>query len=128
MLKTSTLPELPQNCLHLLKRAFDTLTFRWDEQKGVRRRSRLPVDGEHRVSCLMRIAYQMSGLIATQEQVEAYTRYFLKLLRRNLHVDPRRLLQEIAQWYGVLVPGDGDKWQFAHRSITDRSGFWCDRE
>ena len=119
MLKTSTLPELPQNSLHLLKRAFDTLTFRWDEQKGVRRKSRLAVDGEDRVSCLMRIAYQMNGLISTQEQVEAYARYFLKLLQRKIHIDPRQLLQEIAQWYGVLVPADGDKWQFAHRSIHD---------
>lgn len=119
MLKTSTLPELPQNSLHLLKRAFDTLTFRWDEQKGVNRRSRIPVDGEDRVGCLMRIAYQMNGLIAAQEQVEAYTRYFLKLLQRKISVDPRQLLQEIAQWYGVLVPADGNKWQFAHRSIHD---------
>ena len=119
MLKTSTLPELPQNSLHLLKRAFDTLTFRWDEQKGVIRRSRIPIDGEDRVGCLMRIAYQMNGLIAAQEQVEAYTRYFLKLLQRKINVDARQLLQEIAQWYGVLVPADGDKWQFAHRSIHD---------
>jgi hypothetical protein len=118
MLKTSTLPELPQNSLYLLKRAFDTLTFRWDEQKGVRRRSKIPVDGEDRVSCLMRIAYQMNGLIATQDQVEAYARYFLKLLQRT-SIDPRRLLNEIAQWYGVLVPADGDKWQFAHRCIHD---------
>jgi hypothetical protein len=119
MLKTSTLPELPQNSLHLLKRAFDTLTFRWDEQKGVHRRSRIPVDGEDRVGCLMRIAYQMNGLIATQGQVEAFTRQFLKLLQRKVSVDPRQLLNEIAQWYGVLVPADGDNWQFAHRSIHD---------
>jgi hypothetical protein len=118
MLKTSTLPELPQNSLYLLKRAFDTLTFRWDEQKGVRRRSTIPVDGEDRVSCLMRIAHQMAGLIAAQDQVEAYARYFLKLLQRP-NIDPRRLLAEIAQWYGVLVPADGDKWQFAHRCIHD---------
>ncbi len=118
MLKTSTLPELPHNSLHLLKRAFDTLTFRWDEQKGIHRKSQLAVDGEDRVSCLMRIAYQMHGLIATQEQVENFTRYFLKLLQRK-NIDPRQLLREIAQWYGVLVPADGDKWQFAHRSIHD---------
>lgn len=67
----------------------------------------------------MRIAYQMNGLIASHEQVEAYARYFLKLLQLKINVDPRRLLQEIAQWYGVLVPADGDKWQFAHRSIHD---------
>lgn len=119
MLKTSTLPDLPQNSLHLLKRAFDTLTFRWDEQKGVHRKSRLPLDGEDRVSCLMRVAYKMSGLIATQEQVEAYAKEFLNLLQRKIHVDPRQLLQEIAQWYGVLVQADGNKWQFAHRSIHD---------
>ena len=118
MLKTTTHPELPQNALHLLKRAFDTLTFRWDEQKGVRREARTPLDGADRESCLLRIAYSMRGLVASQEEVERYTRQFLALIQRK-NVDERQVLRECAQWYGVLVPADGDKWQFAHRSIHD---------
>jgi hypothetical protein len=42
----------------------------------------------------------------------------LALIQRK-NVDERQVLRECAQWYGVLVPADGDKWQFAHRSIQD---------
>jgi hypothetical protein len=43
-------------------------------------------------------------------------------------IDPRILLREIAQWYGMLVPVGADTWEFVHRTIHDylAARFWVD--
>jgi hypothetical protein len=75
----------------------------------------------------MRIAFMMHGIIEDQRALEAYTRKHLALKQRS-SIDPRQLLREIAQWYGVLVPTPDDKWQFSHRSIHDylAARFWVE--
>jgi hypothetical protein len=127
ILKIGPLPELPNNSLGLLKRVFDTLTLRWDQQRGIARHSILPLDGEDRIKCLMRIAHEMQELTASAEQVETYARTFLLLAQRK-SLDVRDVLRELAQWYGVLVPTEENQWQFVHRSIHDylAARFWIE--
>jgi hypothetical protein len=127
ILESGPFPELPTNSISLLKRVFDTLTLRWDQQKGVLRESTVPLDGEDRVRCLMRVAYRMTDLVVKQEQVEGFAREFLTLAQRK-HVDAREMLREVAQWYGVLVPTSDNMWQFVHRSIHDylAARFWVE--
>jgi hypothetical protein len=127
ILKSSSLPDLPRNSLGLLKRVFDTLTMRWDQSRGIKRRSTNPLDGEDRVKCLMRIAFDMRELQAREEFVESSIREHLGMIQRR-GIDPRTLLKEMAQWYGVLVPTEQDKWQFVHRSIHDylAARFWVE--
>jgi NACHT domain len=57
ILKTGPLKTLPRNTIGLIRRALDTLTFRWDESRGIEREGDAPLDGEERVRCLMRIAH-----------------------------------------------------------------------
>lgn len=118
ILKTGPLPDLPNNTLGLLKRVFDTLTLRWDQSRGINRRSAHRLDGEERVRCLMRIAYKMSELREGQEMIEGVIREHLQMIQRR-GIDARGLLREMAQWYGVLVPVEQDRWQFVHKSIHD---------
>jgi hypothetical protein len=118
ILKTGPLPELPRRSLDLLGRAFDTLTLRWDQQRGIHRQPAVPLDGSDRVKVLMRVAFMMRTLIVSQESVESFVNQYLRLIQRR-HIDARKVLIEVAQWYGVLVPNSEHKWQFIHRSIHD---------
>jgi hypothetical protein len=61
ILKSGPSQEIPRRAIGLLRRAIDTLTFRWDEAKRVHRSSAIPLDGEERVRCLMRIAFDMNS-------------------------------------------------------------------
>lgn len=118
ILKSGPMPELPQTPIRLIRRALDTLTLRWDDAKGVRRDSRLNLDGDDRVRCMMSVAYAMKRLIETSNVIEYVVVAFLKLLQR-LDVSPTALLMEIAQWYGILVPVSDSEWTFVHRTIHD---------
>jgi hypothetical protein len=118
ILKSGPIPELPRTVIGLLRRAVDTLTFRWDESKGVSRDSALSVDGDDRVRCMMKVAFEMEKYEATDAFVQAVTRDYLQLLQRP-SVVPSKLLEEIAQWYGMLIPVPGDVWLFAHRTVHD---------
>jgi hypothetical protein len=127
ILKTGPLPELPHRSIDLLGRAFETLTLRWDQQRGIHRQSAIPVDGYDRIRILRRVAFKMRSLIVSQESMETYVREYLRLIHRP-KVDARTVLQEIAQWYGVLVPTEESRWQFIHRSIHDylAAQFWLE--
>ena len=46
-----------RSVLGLIERAVDTLSFRWDEGKGISREARLPLDGKDRIKCLTRVAF-----------------------------------------------------------------------
>ncbi len=118
ILRTGPNSEIPRRAIGLIRRAIETLTFRWDEAKHVSRSSQLPLDGEERVRCLMRIAFEMKNLQASQEEVEAAVRKHLQLIQMT-KVNPTKLIEELAQWYGILIPIDDSHWQFVHRTIHD---------
>jgi hypothetical protein len=119
--------EIPRRAIGLVERAVQTLTLRWDQSKGVRRGSDLPLDGYERVRCLSRIAFDMAQLEERWDVVEGAVRRHIKLLQFQ-GIDPRLLLREIAQWYGLLVPSSPETWQFVHKTIHDylAARFWVD--
>ena len=118
ILQTTPILGLPRSALGLVRRAIDTLTLRWDESKGIARSTRIPLDGEERVRCLMRIAYKLDSLIGTERDVLQATKEHL--LRQQIQrVNPKKLLEELAQWYGLLVPASAEEWGFVHRTIHD---------
>jgi hypothetical protein len=127
ILQTGPEKEIPRRAIGLIERAIQTLTLRWDQSKGVRRQTDIPVDGYERVRCLSRLAFDMPSLRGRWEVVESTVRRHLHLIQVT-GVDPRQLLREIAQWYGVLVPIGPDTWEFVHRTIHDylAARFWVD--
>lgn len=118
ILKTGPLPNLPRNTVGLIRRALDTLTFRWDEAKGISRTGDIPLDGEERIRCLMRIAYHFKQPSGSEAIVFMLTERHLKILQRT-DVSVPKLLEEIAQWYGVFVPISDGQWAFVHRTLHD---------
>lgn len=129
ILKSGPMPTLPKSTIGLIRRAVDTLTFRWDEAKRLARESRYDLDGEDRMRCLLRIAFSMRNLIEPEDVVTRAAQDQLRLLqRRDVSVD--RLLEELAQWYGLLVPVEDAQWSFVHRTIHDylAARFWVETE
>lgn len=128
ILKTGPNPEIPKRAITLIERALDTLTFRWDEAKGIARSSRVPVDGRERIDCMARVAYSLRVPMMPESGVKAMIRRQLELMQRE-HVDVNTLLTEIVQWYGVLVPAGSGTWTFVHRTLHDFSphGFGSQR-
>ena len=127
ILRTGPNSSIPRSAIALIRRAIDTLTFRWDEAKGIKRISDVPLDGEERVRCLMRIAFDMKSLQGSWFDVEKSIQRHIALLQTK-GIDKRVLLQEIIQWYGLIVPvGDGG-YQFVHRSIHEflAARFWVE--
>ncbi len=57
IVKTGKMQLHSRSVLGLIERAIETLSFRWDEGKGVERESRTPLDGRDRINCLKRIAF-----------------------------------------------------------------------
>jgi predicted NACHT family NTPase len=118
ILKSSPSKIVPRRTIGLLRRAIDTLAFRWDEAKGISRRSRIPLDGEERVRLLMRIAFEMNQPQASWEAVQKSASAHLELLQVK-SINVRDLLHEMARFYGILVPISEESWQFTHRIIHD---------
>jgi len=127
ILKTGPLPQLPRSSIGLIRRALETLTFRWDEKRGIARTGEIPVDGEERIRCLMRIAYNFVGPIGSESAVLRYAQQHLKFIQRT-DISPAKFLTEIAQWYGILVPTSDDQWEFVHRTLYDflAARFWVE--
>ena len=127
ILRTGPNSSIPRSAIALIKRAIDTLTFRWDEAKGIKRTSDVPLDGEERVRCLMRIAFDMKSLQGSWFHVEKSIQKHVTLLQAK-GIDGRVLLQEMIQWYGLIVPVGDDSYQFAHRSIHEflAARFWVE--
>ena len=127
ILKSGPMPTLPRSSIGLIRRAVDTLTFRWDEAKQLARESRYDLDGEDRKRCLMRVAFNMHRLIEKEDVVIRATQEQLRLLQRP-DVSVERLLEELAQWYGLLVPSEDNHWSFVHRTIHDYLAalFWIE--
>lgn len=118
VLKAGSLRELPHTSLALIDRAINTLTFRWDLLRNVNRQSTLGLDGRHHLACLRRIAFDTRTLVARSYDVALAAQQQLKTLQRS-EIPPNLLLTELAQWYGLLVPGSGDTWSWTHRTIHD---------
>jgi hypothetical protein len=118
ILKTVPRREIPRRAIGLLRRAIDTLTFRWDEAKNVHRQSTIPLDGEERVRCLMRIAFEMDAPQTSWDVVRKAVGAHLQLIQVK-GVDVRQLVEEMSRFYGILVPVGADQWQFAHRIVHD---------
>jgi hypothetical protein len=66
---------------------------------------------------LKRIANASRSPFMRGERVENITRKALDKMQIN-RVSPELVLQETAQFYGILVPS-GDGWEFVHRTIQD---------
>lgn len=118
IMKTSPTQTLPRHTLGLVRKALDVLTFRWDESRGVAREATENIDGEDRIKCLKRVAFQFSNPYGSEEVAISATREQLKLLQRR-DISPQKLLRETAQWYGVFVPASEGHWTFAHKTIHD---------
>lgn len=103
--------------LRLLRKALITLQHTWDMDRGVSREPLTPLDGEDRMQILKRIAYASRLPFMRGERVENITRKALDKMQIN-RVSPELVLQETAQFYGILV-SSGDGWEFVHRTIQD---------
>lgn len=127
ILHSTPMQTLPRSPLGLIERAINTLTLRWDESKGIARKSEIPLDGEERLKCLKRVAYKMDGYVSSENEVTRIVKEHVKR-QQITTVDPRQLLNELAQWYGLLVPTSLEKWEFVHRTIHDylSARYWVD--
>jgi hypothetical protein len=99
--------EQPRSALRLLKRALFTLQHTWDLDRGISREVSTPP--------FMR-----------SDRVERITRTALDKMQ-IAKVDPELVLQEIARFYGILVPS-AEGWEFVHRTIQDylAAQYWVD--
>jgi len=116
--KQTKMRELPNTSIGLIRRALETLTFRWDEEKGIDRDSDVALDGEERIRCLMRIAYRMPLPMANEDLVFSAVREHLRLIQRR-ELDPKTLLMEVARFFGIFVPVGDSSWTFTHKTIHD---------
>jgi hypothetical protein len=118
-----------RSVITLIDRAIDTLSFRWDEGKGISRESTLAVavDGRDRIRCLARIAFNSTETRVEGRRALALAQDQLELLRWEM-VDPQQVLLETARFYGIFVPTSGGEWQFVHKTLLDYLGarFWVE--
>lgn len=127
IIRTGPMSIYSRNVIALISRAIDTLTFRWDEGKGIVRETKLPLDGRDRIHCLMRIAFKADRPRVNELEAFATTREQLDLLRWE-HLDPQEVLVETARFYGIFVPTTGLDWEFVHKTLYDYLGakFWVE--
>jgi len=105
------------NVICLIDRAMQTLSFRWDEGRAIARETKYPLDGKQRIQCLMRIAFHASGPRVPTYVVKSEAQRQLDLFPWE-NIDPIELLREIARFFGILVPTNGN-WEFVHRTLYD---------
>ena len=117
ILKTGASTLQARSVTRLLERALELLCYQWDEKKGVDRESCTPLDGKDRLKVLRRIAYIAKSGHLSRLTAETQAQKQLSLLTLD-KLDPKKVLTEIAQFYGILVPTD-DGWEFVHRTLHD---------
>jgi len=117
IVQTSTQNVNPRSALKLLSRALTVLSYRWDEQKGIKREEAVTIDGEDRLQILRKIAHGAKSAFVQDLRAITTTRQELIRLAYD-NADPRRVLEETAQFYGIFVPNDNG-WEFVHRTIQD---------
>jgi hypothetical protein len=117
IVQTSSQNVNPRSGMKLLSRALTVLTYRWDEQKGIRREEATSIDGEDRVQILRKIAHGAKSAFVPDLRAISTTKQELLRLAYE-HADPRCVLDETAKFYGILTPTDGG-WEFVHRTLQD---------
>jgi hypothetical protein len=127
IVKTGRMNLHSRSVLGLISRAIDTLSFRWDEGKGVARESRLPLDGRDRINCLMRVAYHVHEKRITDKRAIDLAAQQLELMSCE-HLDPKQVLMETARFYGIFVPAADGGWEFVHKTLQDylAAKFWVE--
>jgi len=115
-----------RSVLRLLERAIDVLTYRWDEEKGIDRQRKTALDGRDRIHILKRIAYKMRSRHTSEQRALVAAKEQLDLLHFD-RVDPREVLLETAQFFGIFVPSE-DGWEFVHKTLHDylAAQFWVE--
>jgi len=117
IVQTSTQNVNPRSALKLLSRALTVLSYRWDEQKGIKREEAVTIDGEDRLQILRKIAHgAKSAFVQDLRAITTTQQELIRLAHDN--ADPRRVLEETAQFYGIFVPSDNG-WEFVHRTLQD---------
>jgi hypothetical protein len=126
IVKTSAMSVQSRSVIRLLERAIDVLTYRWDEEKGIDRQRRTALDGRDRIQILKRIAYKMKSRHVPEGRALTIAKEQLDLLQFD-KVDPRQVLMETAQFFGVFVPSE-EGWEFVHRTLHDflAAQFWVE--
>ena len=126
IVKTSAASVQSRSVIRLVERAIDVLTYRWDEEKGVDRRPRTPLDGRDRIQILKRIAYKTKSRHVTESRALATAKEQLDLLQFD-RVDCQRVLFETAQFFGIFVPSE-EGWEFVHKTLHDylAAQFWVE--
>lgn len=126
IVKTSAVNVQSRSVLRLLERAIDVLVYRWDEEKGIDRQSRTPLDGRDRIQILKRMAYKTKSRHVTESRALTTAKEQLDLLQFD-KVDCRRVLLETAQFFGIFVPSE-DGWEFVHKTLHDylAAQFWVE--
>jgi hypothetical protein len=117
IVKSSAQDFRARNIFSLIDAAIQTLSFRWDQSKGLKREASTPLDGAARVKCLKRVAFNIGIEPVRKQRIIEIINKQLQLMRWE-NADPSLVLDELAQFYGILVP-IADKWGFVHRSLQD---------
>ncbi|HEY1757748.1 MAG TPA: NACHT domain-containing protein [Bryobacteraceae bacterium] len=118
VVKSRTKPELPHNSVELLRQAIETLSFRWDEAKGVVRSSQAGLLSIHILECAMRVAYDMGGLKVPMSEVLGIVKHSLTLLHRS-DVFPEKVIDDIKRFFGLLTTTPDGQCQFVHKTVQD---------
>ena len=115
-----------RSVLRLLERAIDILTYRWDEEKGIDRHRKTALDGRDRIQILKRIAYKLKSRHVPESRAFMTAKEQLDLLHLD-KVDPREVLLETAQFFGIFVPSE-EGWEFVHKTLHDylAAQFWVE--
>ncbi|MGD0906347.1 MAG: hypothetical protein ABSA96_02115, partial [Candidatus Acidiferrales bacterium] len=117
IVKTSATTVESRSVIRLLERAIEVLTYRWDEDKGVDRQRRTPLDGRDRIQVLKQIAYKIKSRNVPERRALAIAKEQLDRLDLA-RVDPRDVLVETAQFFGIFVPSQ-EGWEFVHKTLHD---------
>jgi hypothetical protein len=115
-----------RSVLRLLERAIDVLTYRWDEEKGIDRQRKTALDGRDRINILKRIAFKAGSRHVQESRALLMAKEQLDLLALD-RVDPREVLFETAQFFGIFVPSE-EGWEFVHKTLHDylAAQFWVE--
>jgi hypothetical protein len=126
IVKSSAMNVDSRSVIRLLERAIDVLTYRWDEDKGIDRQGKTRLDGRDRIQVLKRIAFKLQSRLVQDSRALAIAQEQLDLLEYD-RIDPRQVLVETAQFFGIFVPSE-DGWEFVHKTLHDylAAQFWVE--
>jgi hypothetical protein len=108
---------LGSTVLELASTAVDTLSWKWDLEKGVARHATTPLSGKARVDLLCWLAFKLKDRSTTNNRAVNLCDSYLRRLRWK-DVDARQALMETAKFYGIVVPF-ATGWTFVHKVLHD---------